>query len=155
MVESLKLLALDEDDLEVLSAHMQDAILRVVDMAWEPGSNRFVALMNRFDWPKAHKLAEDDLQGNRTKKPYDRCRCALRFDHVENVQLKNITVGKKHNATLELLAIRFEPGDLPSGKIELIFAGDCSIRLQVDCIEAELTDLGPGWKVCSQPEHEG
>ena len=50
---SLKLVALDEEDLEILSAHLQDALLRTEDIAWQPGSRRFVALLNRFDWEKA------------------------------------------------------------------------------------------------------
>ncbi len=145
---SLTLVALDTGDLEVLSAHMQDAILRVVDMTWEPASHRCVALMNRFDWPQA------DAGANSGKKPYERHRCALRFDHVNAVKLKNIEIGQR-NKTLSLLTIRFEAGEAPSGSIELIFADHCSIRLDVECIEAELTDLGEGWRVRSKPEHEG
>ena len=60
MVQSLKLLAFDEDDLQVLSTHMQDALMRVEDMVWEPGSNRFVALMNRFDWSGADRVSENE-----------------------------------------------------------------------------------------------
>ncbi len=145
---SLKLVALDEDDLQALSAQMQDAILRTVDMTWDPASHRFVALMNRFDWQQAQT---GDKSG---KKPYERHRCALRFDHVNAVQLKNIEIGKG-NKTLSLLTIRFEAGEEPSGNIDLIFADHCSIRLNVECIEAQLTDLGEGWSVRSKPEHEG
>ncbi len=136
----LKLLALDEKDIEVVSAHMQDAILRVEDMVWEQGAGRFVALMNRFDWQSSDKG------------PYERARCALRFDHVKAVQLKKIDP-RKRGQVLELLAISFEAGEAPSGVIELIFADHCAIRLDVECIEAELSDLGPGWKVRSKPQH--
>ena len=150
----LKLVAFDDEDLQLLSAHLQDAILRVKDMAWEPGAKRFVALMNRFDWPHAQKPASHEAVAKADKKPYERRRCALRFDHVQSVQLKNISfdVPQPH---LELLTIRFDFTDSPSGVIELVFAGDCSIRLNVECIEVELSDLGPGWKVRSRPEHEG
>lgn len=151
---SLKLVALDDEDLKVLSAHMQDAILRVKDMVWEPGKSRFVALMNRFDWHQAQASAGTKSVSKADKKPYGRHRCALRFDQVSNVQLKNIEVGGG-DTTLVLLAVNFKPAELPSGQIELIFAGNCSIRLNVECIEVELTDLGTGWKVRSQPEHEG
>lgn len=146
---SLKLVALDEPDLEVLSVHMQDAILRAQDMAWEPAQNRFVALMNRFDWQQAQEVEAGKKTG---PKPYERHRCALRFDHVKRVRLKNIEPGDQ-KATLSLLAIRFAAGDLPSGEIELIFADNCSIRLNVDCIEAEMSDLGEAWSVRSKPEH--
>ena len=149
---ALKLVAFDEADLQVLSVHMQDAILRLVDMSWEPSSHRFVALMNRFDWQQAD--IESGSAPTSRKKPFERHRCALRFDHVNAIQLKNIEIGCR-NTTLSLLAIQFEPDDPPSGKVELIFADDCSIRLNVECIEAELTDLGVGWSVRSKPEHEG
>ena len=148
---SLKLVAFDKADLEVLSVHMQDAILRLVDMSWDPASRRFVALMNRFDWLQA---GEASAGSKPLKKPYERHRCALRFDHVNAIQLKNIEPARR-NTTLSLLAIQFEPGDPPSGKIELIFADHRSIRLDVECIEAELTDLGEGWSVRSKPQHEG
>ena len=151
---SLKLLALDEQDLEVISAHMQDAILRVKDMAWEPGSHRFVAVFNRFDWPTAHGLDAGEAVVKAAKKPYKRCRCAVRFDCVEAVSLKKIRFDRPE-AVLELLAIRFEAGEAPSGTVELIFAGNHSIRLRVECIEAELSDLSPCWGAHSQPEHEG
>ena len=148
----LKLVALDEDDLEVLSAHMQDAIMRVGDMAWHPASHRFVALFNRFDWQGALDAGQGD------KKRFERRRCAFRFDNVSRVRLKNIEMqpqsGKKP-AMLELLAVNFTPEEAPSGCVELIFSGDCAIRLDVECIEVELTDLGPGWKARSMPEHEG
>ena len=150
----LKLLALDEQDLEIISAHMQDAILRVEDMAFEPDSHRFVAVFNRFDWPTAHRLGEQEAVANTGKKPYERCRCALRFDYVEQVQLKRIKFDRP-DTVLELLAIRFETGEAPSGMVELIFADNYNIRLRVECIEAELSDLSPCWGARSQPEHEG
>ncbi len=148
---SLKLVALDKADLDIFCVHMQDAILRTVDMLWDPASHRFVALMNRFDWQDADAASSGSKQ---VRQRFQRHRCALRFDHVNGVQLKNIEIGQR-NTTLSLLTMRFEPDDEPSGKIELIFAGDCSIRLDVECIEAELTDLGKGWNVRSKPEHEG
>ena len=46
----LKLLALDTEDLEVISAHVQDAVVRVADMGYARGDRRFALLMNRFDW---------------------------------------------------------------------------------------------------------
>ncbi len=151
---ALKLVALDEEDLKVVSAHMQDAVLRVRDMAFEPGARRFVALMNRFDWPTAHMVDGDETISGSRKKPYERRRCALRFDYVDGVQLKNISFDKG-DAVLALLAIRFEADELPSGMVELVFADNCSLRLNVECIEAELSDIGPGWSTASRPEHEG
>ena len=56
---------------------------------------------------------------------------------------------------LSLLAVRFEPDERPAGRVILTFSGDASIQLQVECIEAELKDLGPAWSTRSKPEHPG
>jgi hypothetical protein len=142
----LKLIALDEEDLEVVSSHLQDAVLRVGEMAYVPSRRRFAAVVNRFNWEKA--LAGGEAQAN------ERRRAALRFERVLGAQLKQL----KPSATdrvLSLLAVRFEPKDHPGGFITLTFSGGASIRLQVECIEAELTDLGPAWRTRSRPQHPG
>jgi hypothetical protein len=142
----LKLIALDEEDLEVVSSHLQDAVVRVGEMAYVPSRKRFAAVVNRFNWEKA--LAGGEAQAN------ERRRTALRFDRVLGAQLKQL----KPSATdrvLSLLAVRFEPKDHPGGFITLTFSGGASIRLQVECIEAELTDLGPAWRTHSRPQHPG
>ena len=56
---------------------------------------------------------------------------------------------------LSLLAVHFEASDHPSGYVTLTFSGDASIRLHVECIEAELTDLGSAWRARSKPQHPG
>ncbi len=73
--EPLKLVALDEDDLKILSAHLQDAVLRMSDMAWVPSEHRFAAILNRFDW----LAAVEGGAGSNLR----RCRCALRFRQGE------------------------------------------------------------------------
>ena len=60
---------------------------------------------------------------------------------------------KDKGAVAELLAVRFEPGDPPQGQVTLEFAGGGAIRLNVECIEAELRDLGPVWQARSKPKH--
>jgi Protein of unknown function (DUF2948) len=143
----LKLIALDEEDLEVVSSHLQDAVVRVGEMAYVPSRKRFAAVVNRFNWEKA-LTGEEEAQAN------ERRRTALRFDRVLGAQLKQL----KPSATdrvLSLLAVHFEPKDHPGGFITLTFSGGASIRLQVECIEAELTDLGPAWRTRSRPQHPG
>jgi len=147
-MDSLKLMAFDEDDLQILSAHAQDALVRVEEMAWLPGRNRFVTLMNRFDWSGAMTA---EAGGRRS---YQRRRSALRFERVLKVSAKNIRLGEK-GQVLELLAIRFRPDkEPPSGTVELVFAEDRALRLKVECLEAALADLGPGWRARSKPSHE-
>lgn len=142
----LKLIALDEDDLNVLSAQLQDAIIRAEDMAFIPQEERFAVLANRFDWLSADEKREANGGG------YERRRCALRFEKVRQAQFKNLLL-QTRKETLELLAIEFEPSEAPSGFIQLIFSGGGAVRLSVDCIEAELRDLGPIWKTPRKPNH--
>jgi Protein of unknown function (DUF2948) len=142
----LKLIALDEEDLEVVSSHLQDAVVRVGEMAYVPSRKRFAAVVNRFNWEKA--LGGEGGQTN------ERRRTALRFDRVLGAQLKSLRPSAT-DRVLSLLAVHFEPKEHPGGFITLTFSGGASIRLQVECIEAELTDLGPAWQTRSRPQHPG
>ncbi len=141
----LKLIALDLDDLRVISVQLQDAVLRSADMAFLPSEHRFAVLLNRFDWLSAVNRGEPDSG-------YERRQCILRFEKVMQAQFKNITFGDDAEV-LELLAIDFEEREPPSGHVMLIFAGGGAVRLHVDCIEAELRDLGPHWKTNRKPQH--
>ena len=145
-MELLKLIALDDEDLSVLSVQLQDAILRIEDMAYLPQERRFAAIFNRFDWLSAAGDAQADDSS------YERRRSALRFERVADAQFQNLALYDK-SGTLELLAINFEPGELPGGFITLFFCGGGAIRLNVEFIEAELRDLGPVWKTSAKPEH--
>ena len=69
-------------------------------------------------------------------------------------QIKSLKTSAS-DRVLSLLAVRFEPSEHPSGFVTLTFSGDASIRLHVECIEAELTDLGPAWRARSKPQHPG
>jgi hypothetical protein len=142
----LKLIALDADDLAVISAHLQDAVLKVDDLAYLPREKRFVAIGNRFDWIDA--LSED----NASTQSYARRRSALRFERVLGAKVQGIDLANK-STVLSLLAISFEPGEAPEGKVTLHFAEGAAIQLHVECIEAELHDLGPVWRVRSRPQH--
>ena len=142
----LKLIAFDADDLAVISANLQDAVLKVGDIAYLPRESRFAAIGNRFDWA-------DALKGdNSGSQEYIRRRAALRFERVLGAQLLGIDLGRK-DAVLSLLAISYEPGEAPEGKVTLHFADGGAIRLHVECIEAELKDLGPVWRVETMPKH--
>jgi hypothetical protein len=142
----LKLIALDAEDLAIISAHLQDAVMKVGDLAFLPREKRFAAVANRFDWMDA---IENDATG---KKRYARRRTALRFERVLRAQVHGVDLESK-GAVTELLAIHFEPGDLPQGHVILEFADGGAIRLNVECIEAELRDLGPAWEAKSKPRH--
>lgn len=141
----LKLVALDQDDLKILSAHLQDAVLRISDMAYKPSEKRFAAVLSRFDW-----LAAEGCHGDQSV--LRRCRCALRFDRVRRAQVQKIHPGEPM-AVAELLAVTYEEAEPPGGYVTLYFAGGGAVRLEVECIEAELRDLGTSWRTTCKPEH--
>ena len=145
-MSELKLIALDAEDLSVLSANLQDAVLRVGDVAYLPREQRFAAIANRFDWLGAAADGKGDTGD------YARRRSALRFERVLGAKLQSIDLNNK-SAVLALLAISFEPAEVPEGHVTLHFADGAAIRLHVECIEAELKDLGPVWQAKSKPHH--
>ena len=142
----LKLVALDKDDMEVVSAHVQDALVRVADIFWKPREYRFVMAMNRFDWLSAVEAKPG------TKVDYRRCRTALRFERVLGCKTRNIDPAGKDNC-LNLLAVEFAETDAPAGHITLTFSGGGMIRLDVECLEAELADLGEVRTASICPDH--
>lgn len=141
---ALKLVALDADDLEIISAHLQDGVLRVGEMRFLPAEQRFAVTINRFDW-----LSDDGSK----KGTYRRRQSALVIDRVSSVKSQFI---KRDNgeAALALLSVVFSPDDAPSGHIDLTFAGGGAVKLEVECIEARLADLGPEWETQTLPVHD-
>ena len=137
----LKLLALDSEDLEVVAAATQDAVVRVVDVAYAAGDHRFALLLNRYAW---------EIDGGRSSG--QRKRAALSFDRVNKVATAGVNM-QAAEGVLELLDITFEPNDGPAGDVELQFAGGGTIRLSVECLEARLEDLGAAWSAKAKPEH--
>ena len=140
----LKLCAFDEEDLAVISAHVQDAVLKVGDMVYLPQEKRFAVAMNRFIWEKA-------ADGKR--KAFERRRSVITFDRVSAVRSSRID-RKRKEAVVELLAVSFESADTPAGKVTLVFAGGGAVQLDVEVIEARLADLGAAWATTAKPEHD-
>jgi hypothetical protein len=147
-MDNLKLFALDAGDLAVISAHVQDAVLKIAEMAYLPREQRFVLICNRFD---RSPVAPGTKSG-----PPQRRRAALRFERVQKAQLQSIDLAKR-DTVLSLLALQFEPepgpSDEPSGHVTLIFAGNAAVRLVVESIEIALEDLGPAWAASASPVH--
>jgi len=141
-METLKFVALDHEDLEVISAHLQDAEVKVADVHWRPDEKRLVLGLDRFDWLAAYS-EEPELR---------RCRSALRFERVLACKCKHVNPAGK-DAVLNLLAIEFAPGDSPAGAVMLTFSGGATLRVEVECLEAELADIGPSWATAVRPAH--
>lgn len=138
-----KLVALDREDLEVISAHLQDAVMRVGDIRWLKRERKLALVANRYD----HLSAGGNDRGERRL-------TGLQLSRVERVAASNIVMEDKA-AILSLLAITFEPGDTaPEGSIVLTFAGGGTIRAEVECIEAAMADLGPKWAARARPDHD-
>jgi hypothetical protein len=142
-MDALKLAALDEEDLKVLAAHLQDAVLTVGDVDWRPRERRLLVTLNRFVWETA----------DGSKGPYERRRSVLHLARVGAVRSSRIRRDSRE-AVLSLLTLRFEAGDAPAGTLYLEFSGGGSIAAEVECIEASLTDLGAAWSTASRPVHE-
>jgi hypothetical protein len=127
----LKLIALDVEDLAVISTHVQDAHVQTSDIIWRQGEKRLLVGMNRLDW-------EQTLSGETAPR---RLVAVLRFDRVLSCKSRNIDLGAPETA-LELVGIEFHPGEAPGGSAVLMFSQGGALRLDVECLECELTDLG-------------
>lgn len=141
-MDALKLIALDKEDLDVISCHVQDAVVTVGEIVWLPSERRLVIPLNRFDW-----------EGAQSANPqFRRRRAALRFECVSACKSRGIDPASK-GEMLNLLAVNFSEDSPPSGAIELMFSGGPALRLDVECVEAELADLGPTWTCERCPDH--
>jgi hypothetical protein len=140
--EPLKLIALDRDDLEVISAHLQDAVTKVGEILWRPAEHRVVIGLNRFDWEAAQEATPTWL----------RRRAALRFDRVMSCKCRDLDCSNKEQV-LNLLAVEFSENNAPGGIVTLLFSGGGALRLEVECLEAEAVDLGPVWTTKQCPRH--
>jgi Protein of unknown function (DUF2948) len=138
-MDLLRLVALDPEDLAVISAHLQDSLLQVGDIAYLPKERRFAIQVRRYDWEAAS--------------PQRRLTC-MHFEHVTGVRVRGIDQTNK-DAVLNLLAIAFEERDAPSGTATLIFAEGGAIQVDLECIEMQMKDTGPVWAAESRPSHEG
>ena len=141
-MELLKLVALDQDDLEVISAHLQDSSVKVGEILWRPAENRLAVGLDRFDWEAA----------NGNKPVWQRRRAALRFDRVLSCKCRNV-VSQEKDKILTLLAVDFAENDPPAGTVTLLFLGGTALRLAVECLEVEVADLGPVWATNTCPDH--
>lgn len=138
----LKLGALDGNDLAVISAHMQDAVMRVGDMKFLAKQKQFVMLANRFNWDSAA-----DADG------YQRRRTGLHFNQINSARSSRIR-NTDAEAIVNLLSIEFEEKDAPSGTIRLNFAGGGVIELDAECVDVWLADQGQEWGTASKPRHD-
>ena len=142
--KALRLMAGDEEDLGMLSACLQDAVAKLGDFAWLADERRFVFVANRFVW----ECASDRRIG-----PFARVRAGTHFEDVKSVKFLHLRTDAKI-AVVELLAIRFEAGEDGIGEIVLDFSGGGAVRLEVESINAYMSDMSDPWRTRAKPKHE-
>ena len=138
MNKGLKLIALDQDQLTILSSLTQDSIIKADDIGYDKSSKRLALLMNRY----RHEESESS-----------RIRSALHFDYVDSIKFLGIDLGSSKDI-LVLLTIKFITTSKPSGSIFLEFSDNKSLTFNVENIEAFLTDIGESWVISNKPIHD-
>ncbi len=148
-MSDLRLSAEDAADLEVISAFLQDAVTKVGDLAFLPSARRFAMVLNRFRW-EGETATGKSAGALRT---HERVRAGLHFENVLKAQARGIRQDHA-DGVLNLLALRFEELDTPSGIVILTFSGGGELRLEVEALDAHLSDLGLVWPTPNLPEHD-
>lgn len=139
----LKLAAFDAEDLAVISAAMQDAIVKTGEMTFIAAEKRFALVCNRFAW---------EVNAGRTQPPYERRRTGFQITRALRAELAGLDLSRPDDV-LELLSISFEITDDPSGIVLLAFSGGASVRVHVECLELAMSDLGGAWATDNLPQH--
>ena len=137
----LRLLAVDAEDLQIVSAALQDAIAHVGDIRYEPQARRLTIMFNRYRWEGA-----PDPCGERVF-------AALQFGDVLRVRHRNLESEDK-GALVSCLALGFEAGDAPGGRVLLRFSHGGDLAVEVECIDAVLADVSESWPAARCPCHE-
>jgi hypothetical protein len=133
----LRLLAEDADDLEVISAALQDAVTHIGDISWEPAARRLTITFNRFRW----EAGSDE-----------RVIAGFQLGGVEQVRARNLRPDAR-DAVLQLLALTFEPAEPPGGRVLFAFADGGDLAASVECVDAALADLCEPWRAAHKPGH--
>ena len=144
LFEPKSLQAADTQDLQLISAMLQDAVAKIGDMAWLPRARRFAFVANRFVWEVANK--------NTLIKPNLRVRVGVHIDDVVQVQSQHLRLDAK-DAVVDVLALRFVAGDDGAGALFLDLAGGGGVKLGVECLNVTMNDLSAPWAARGVPDH--
>lgn len=140
--QPLALIAGDEQDLKTLSALMQDAIVKIGDIAYLESDRRFVMMANRFVWEMKRGLFSRAM----------RVRTGVHFDDVTAVKARGVRMDAK-DAVIDILSMEYEGGE-DGGAITLNLAGGGTIRLEVEAVNATVNDVSEPWRAGRKPDHE-
>jgi len=138
----LRLIARDADDLAVVSALLQDAVLPMKETSWQPDVNRFGMLVNRFRW-------EDKTDAEQGKRPYERVQSMLVIDCVQNVSSMGIDHSNK-DQIISILSVAYK-----DDKVTFTLAGDGALSLDVECLDITVKDVTKPYAAISKaaPRH--
>ncbi len=144
----LKLRADDVEDLQVVSALVQDAILPASEMTWDHKRRRFACLINRFRW-------ETLMRGEQRNRHLERVQAVLAVDDAIAVRRQGPAPEASQDIVLSLLMLRFEPEEDGTGRAVLTFAGDAAVEVEVEAINITLQDVTCTYEAPSRrtPEH--
>lgn len=130
---------MDPDDLEIMSAALQDAVTKIGDISWESAAGRLTIAFNRLTWETADR-------------PEARVRAAIQLGCVLKVRSRNLRPAAPE-AVLQLLAMTFEPGESPAGRVTFAFADGGDLAADVECVDAALADISEPWTPARKPHH--
>lgn len=136
-LQPLRLLAQDEGDLAILSAALQDALVRREDIRWEKKARLLTLRVTRYRWEAGGECA--------------RVLAAIQLGDV--VKVRSRGVPRPRDAMLDLLAVHYEPGEAPGGSLTFMFSGGADLQADVECIDAVLADLTESWPARVAPAH--
>lgn len=144
----LNLLAQDAEDVKVMSALVQDAVLSLADVTWDRKARRFAALVNRFRW-------EDKDAAAAEKRPFERVRAMLVVGDVLAVRSQGIDPREK-DTVVSILSLDWQPGTDGTGRLVLVLAGDGAIGLEVEALDLQLRDVTRPYRAPSgkAPSHD-
>lgn len=137
----LRLLARDTEDLTILAAHLQDALLPFVSMVYEPKNATFTMLANRFCW-------EHPPLDHEGEPMYHRVHAGLCFRNVEKVRHRGFQQ-KGTPRILNLLTLHAKNNEA----IHLIGSGNQEIRVETKNLHCHLNDLHQPWPTRKRPTH--
>jgi hypothetical protein len=140
----LKLRAIDDEDLAVLAAFLQDAIVSVSEMAYLPQESRFALAVCRFRWEAAVGEKPDDLPED----VFERVTCAVTIDAVREPKYRGFSL-KERTRLMPLLTATYE-----DGAVLLTFGGGAALKLAVDRLDFRMEDFGVCWPTRQKPEHD-
>lgn len=146
--QPIRLKALDQGDLKVISALLQDAVLPMRETSWQPDVNRFGLLVNRFRW-------EDKLNADAAKRSYERVQCMIIINNVQGVTSMGIDKSDA-DQIMSILSVRFDEEADNGGKVTFTLAGDGALTLDVECLELSIQDVTRPYKAVSGavPKHD-